>query len=165
MSSRISAWLWLDCAHQKPLQSHIYTELCAVLAGCRQHPKISYKMSDRDSAWALRVHTRGRCLCSRGMVGALSAETLDAKVDINGTTFKDASARVGSGGSSHEVCAPSSPSSALLLQHIVPGGGWHMRVEAICPSTMELDCRQAADAWAVTAHRLPETDIDDLCQL
>ena len=51
------------------------------------------------------VHTRDCCLCSRGMVGALSAETLDAKVDINGTTFKDASTRVGYGGASHEVLA------------------------------------------------------------
>ena len=74
------------------------------------------------------MHTRDLCACSRGMVGALSAETLDAKVDINGTTFKEASARVGSGGSSHEVCALSSPSSALLLQHIVLGGDWHMGV-------------------------------------
>ncbi len=53
------------------------------------------------------------------MVGALSAKTLDAKVDINGTTFKDASARVGSGGSSHEVRAMSPLCSALLLWHRV----------------------------------------------
>ena len=50
------------------------------------------------------------------MVGALSAETLDAKVDINGSTFKDASTRVGSGGSSHEVRARPPLCSALLLR-------------------------------------------------
>ena len=54
------------------------------------------------------------------MVGALSAETLDAKVDINGTTFKEASARVGSGGSSHEVRAKSPLCSARLLPRTVP---------------------------------------------
>ena len=30
---------------------------------------------------------------------------------------------------------------------------------------MKLDCRQAADAWAMTAHGLLGTNIDDLCQL
>ena len=83
-------------------------------------------------------------------MGALSAGTLDAKVDINGTTFRDASARVGSGGSSHEVRALSSPSSALLLQHIVLGGDWHMRLKS-APSRWEHDRCQAADAWASAA--------------
>ena len=52
-------------------------------------------------------------------MGALSAETLDAKVDINGTTFKDASTAVGYGGDSHEVRAKSSSTFFPLRQHCV----------------------------------------------
>ena len=71
-------------------------------------------------------------------MGALSAETLDAKVDINGTTFKDASARVGSGGSSHEVRAMSSSAlpffrGALCLRRSA-------RVVGVWPVLMEHEC-------------------------
>ena len=46
----------------------------------------------------------GALPCSRGMVGALTAKTLDEKVDVNGTSFQQASSAVGYGGKSHEVC-------------------------------------------------------------
>jgi hypothetical protein len=45
----------------------------------------------------------GALPCSRGMVGALTAKTLDEKVDVNGTSFQQASSAVGYGGKSHEV--------------------------------------------------------------
>ena len=51
------------------------------------------------------------------MVGALSAKTLDAKVDINGTTFRDASTAVSYGGKSHEVRTQSSFAFDFLLRH------------------------------------------------
>lgn len=37
------------------------------------------------------------------MSGVLTAETLDAKLDANRTSFKEASTRAGYGGSTHEV--------------------------------------------------------------
>ena len=45
----------------------------------------------------------GALPCSRGMVGALTAKTLDEKVDVNGTSFQQASNAVGYGAKSHEV--------------------------------------------------------------
>ena len=44
-------------------------------------------------------------MCSRGMASALAAETLNDKLDVNGTSFKAASTAAGYGGGSHEVCA------------------------------------------------------------
>ncbi len=47
-------------------------------------------------------------LCSRGMSGALTAGTLNDKLDVNGTTFQAASTAAGYGGGSHEVYAAQS---------------------------------------------------------
>lgn len=43
-------------------------------------------------------------LRSRGMAGELTAALLDEKLDVNGTSFKEASTAAGYGGSSHQVC-------------------------------------------------------------
>jgi hypothetical protein len=54
------------------------------------------------------------------MVGALKAKTLDEKVDVNGTSFQQASSAVGYGGKSHEVCgvnAQPRESSRMLQPH------------------------------------------------
>jgi hypothetical protein len=41
---------------------------------------------------------------SRGMAGTMTAALLDEKVDVNGTSFQEASTAAGYGGASHEVC-------------------------------------------------------------
>jgi hypothetical protein len=38
------------------------------------------------------------------MAGELTAALLDEKLDVNGTSFKEASTAAGYGGSSHQVC-------------------------------------------------------------
>ncbi|KAK9918321.1 hypothetical protein WJX75_003179 [Coccomyxa subellipsoidea] len=42
------------------------------------------------------------CIGSRGMAGELTAALLDEKLDVNGTSFKEASTAAGYGGSSHQ---------------------------------------------------------------
>lgn len=52
----------------------------------------------------LRASSQGSCCSSsRGMAGTLTAKYLDQKLDINGSSFKDAATAAGYGGSSHKV--------------------------------------------------------------
>ena len=55
-------------------------------------------------------------LCSRVLVGALSAEQLDARTDENGTTLLEASTAAGYGGESHQA----RPHHFLLLLQAQP---------------------------------------------
>lgn len=50
-----------------------------------------------------KVSKLHRYNCSRGMAGTLTPELLDAKLDVNGSSFKDAANKAGYGGSSHKA--------------------------------------------------------------
>eukprot|EP00199_Chlamydomonas_sp_CCMP681_P000954 CAMPEP_0119102132 /NCGR_PEP_ID=MMETSP1180-20130426/986_1 /TAXON_ID=3052 ORGANISM="Chlamydomonas cf sp, Strain CCMP681" /NCGR_SAMPLE_ID=MMETSP1180 /ASSEMBLY_ACC=CAM_ASM_000741 /LENGTH=450 /DNA_ID=CAMNT_0007086367 /DNA_START=50 /DNA_END=1402 /DNA_ORIENTATION=+ len=85
------------------------------------------------------------CLGSRAMAGQLTAATLDARKDENGTVFFEAANAVNYGGESHE---------AILAAALVPEGRYSHFVELHIEQGPELEANQI-DIGVVTAIAAP----------
>ena len=85
---------------------------------------------------------------SRVLVGALSAEELTARPDVNGTSFQEASTAAGYGGPSHQVpvCMPDGqhghhhdPARAPTLHCVSPTGTSPGRLyNSVIPRTLRI---------------------------
>ncbi|KAF8068205.1 hypothetical protein HT031_001891 [Scenedesmus sp. PABB004] len=90
-------------------------------ADCRRPQGFKPKRSLEVMMFTSEEPTRFKlsCIGSRAMAGALSAETLDAKRDENGTTFLQAANAAGYGGSSHQAVLDAARTAPGVVDYFV----------------------------------------------